>query len=63
MNLDQLRIWIVARCNASERGANLVEYILIVAIIAVILIIAIGVFGGVLDSKYRTQADSVVNAQ
>ena len=40
-NLELLRTWIVARTTRTERGANLVEYILLVAFIALLVIAAV----------------------
>ncbi|GIU87658.1 MAG TPA: hypothetical protein VNN07_07245 [Candidatus Tectomicrobia bacterium] len=41
MNLDLFRTWLVARTTKTERGANLVEYILLVAFIALLVIAAV----------------------
>ena len=40
-----LSTWLRARFSDSERGASLVEYALLVALIAVICIIALGFLG------------------
>ena len=42
-----------------ERGASLVEYALLVALIAVIALVAITAFGGELSSEYAEIADSI----
>ena len=41
MNLFVLKTWLQARCSRDERGANLVEYILLVALIALAVIGAV----------------------
>jgi len=51
MNLDVLKIWIQARCK-TERGASLVEYALLVALIAVVCIVAISILGGEAADKF-----------
>ena len=43
--------WLQARCK-TDRGATLVEYALLVALIAVVCIIAITVLGGNADKKF-----------
>ncbi|MFP5322561.1 MAG: Flp family type IVb pilin [Acidimicrobiia bacterium] len=51
MNFDVLKTWLQARCK-TERGASLVEYALLVALIAVVCIIAITFLGEEADSKF-----------
>ena len=41
MNLFVLRTWLQAKFTKDERGANLVEYILLVALIALAVIAAV----------------------
>jgi len=41
MNLFVLKTWLQSRFTKDERGANLVEYILLVALIAVTVIAAV----------------------
>jgi Flp pilus assembly pilin Flp len=41
MNLFVLETWLQARFTKDERGANLVEYMLVVALIALVVIAAV----------------------
>ena len=47
-----LRSWVRAKIAVDERGANLVEYILLVALIAIAVMAAVLFLGGGLTSKY-----------
>ncbi|XYH94747.1 Flp family type IVb pilin [Sorangium sp. So ce1128] len=48
-----------------NRGANLVEYIMLVGVIALIAIAGFKLFGGKVEQKIKEQADSVgdINGQ
>jgi len=48
---DFVSAWLQARCN-TDRGASLVEYALLVALIAVVCVIAITFLGKSADSKF-----------
>jgi pilus assembly protein Flp/PilA len=48
-----------ARFGRSERGAALVEYALLVALIAVVCIVAITLLGGRASSKFQNIANSL----
>ena len=52
--------WLQARCK-TDRGASLVEYALLVALIAVVCIIAITVLGRSASEKF-SQVGSAVSA-
>jgi pilus assembly protein Flp/PilA len=54
-----LATWLRARFSDSERGASLVEYALLVALIAVICIVAIGVLGKNASSKFNDVGNSI----
>jgi pilus assembly protein Flp/PilA len=45
--------WLVARCKA-DRGASLVEYALLVALIAVVCIVAVTILGKNASSKFSS---------
>lgn len=45
-----------------ERGASLVEYALLVSLIAMVCIAAIAFFGDETNSSFTTTGDSIVNA-
>lgn len=61
MNLELITTWIKARFDG-ERGASLVEYALLLALIAVVCIVAIGFLGGEANSAFGTIGDSVSEA-
>ena len=44
--------WVRARLARTERGASLVEYALLVALIAVVCIVAISFVGGQANEKF-----------
>jgi len=52
MNFFVLRSWIQAKLGRDERGANLVEYILLVALIALAVIAAVVFLRGQVSSKF-----------
>lgn len=43
----------------NEDGASIVEYALLVSLIAVVALIAVTAFGGALSTKYSDIADSI----
>ena len=45
MDLFVLKTWILAKLNCDERGASMVEYGLLLALIAVVCIAALGFLG------------------
>ena len=52
--------WVIARANiTSDRGANLVEYGLLVALIAVVCIAAVTLLGKSTSSKFSSVASAV----
>ena len=64
--MDLIRYWqdhcapyLRAKFGNSERGASLVEYALLVALIAVICIVAIAFLGRSASSKFSTVGSSV----
>ena len=64
--MDLIRYWqehcapyLRAKFGNSERGASLVEYALLVALIAVICIVAIAFLGQSASSKFSTVGSSV----
>ena len=57
MDLNYWRAWIAVRwqlAGQSQRGANLVEYILLIAFIAIIVIVAVKVLGRTLSTKFSS---------
>ena len=64
MNLFVVRTWLIARFTNSERGASMVEYILLVALIALAVIAAVVFLRGQLERKVQRrgqQGQSVIN--
>jgi pilus assembly protein Flp/PilA len=55
-----LRTWIAARRD-DERGASLVEYVLLVALIAVVCIIAISFLGQTASQTFSDTGASIAN--
>ena len=51
--------YLQARFNTDERGAALVEYALLVALIAVAAIVAMGVLGGEVNEKFVDVGNSL----
>lgn len=51
--------YVRARCGQDERGASLVEYALLVALIAVVCIVAISFLGGAASDKLSEVGDSI----
>ena len=56
-----LATWLRARFSDSERGASLVEYALLVALIAVVCIIAIQVLGQKASSSFSSTGSAIAN--
>jgi pilus assembly protein Flp/PilA len=55
MDLFVLKTWIQAKFNlADERGASMVEYGLLLALIAVIAIVAVKALGTSVSTKFST---------
>ena len=57
-SLEFLATWLRARFD-EERGASLVEYALLVALIAVVCIAAISLLGGNASTKFSSVANSI----
>jgi pilus assembly protein Flp/PilA len=56
MNYQVLKAWLLAHCE-SERGATMVEYVLILALIAIFVIGVVTALGGKVSQKF-SQASS-----
>jgi pilus assembly protein Flp/PilA len=56
-----LNTWLQSKMD-TERGASLVEYALLVALIAVVCIIAITFLGDEASSKFNTVGSSIAGA-
>ena len=53
MNIYVLKTWLTAKFTKDERGANLVEYILLVALIALAVIAAVVFLRGQVSDKFN----------
>ena len=53
MNLFVLKTWLQTKLAKDERGANLVEYILLVALIALAVIAAVIFLRGQVSAKFN----------
>ena len=54
--------WLVTHINRDERGASLVEYALLVALIAVACIVAIGILGDNAATKFSDVGSQIGGA-
>lgn len=57
MNLFVIKTWLEARFADGERGATMVEYVLILALIAILVIGVVAALGSSVSSKF-SQASS-----
>ena len=62
MNLFVIRTWLQARFTATERGASMVEYILLVALIALAVIAAVSFLGRGMTDKFNTEGSQLSSA-
>jgi pilus assembly protein Flp/PilA len=62
MNLFVVRTWLQARFTETERGASMVEYILLVALIALAVLAAVSFLGGTMTSKFNTEGSQLSSA-
>jgi Flp pilus assembly pilin Flp len=60
MDLFVLKAWLTAKLNVrDERGANLVEYILLLAFIALIVIGVVKALGNKVSDKFSSASSSL----
>jgi pilus assembly protein Flp/PilA len=59
MNLFVLRTWLQAKFTKDERGASMVEYILLVALIALAVIAAVVFLRGQVSSKFNDAGSKI----
>ena len=60
LQFDILKTWLQARTK-TDRGASLVEYALLVALIAVVCIVAISFLGSEASTKFSKTGNSISN--
>ena len=58
-SFDVFATWLRARFGDSERGASLVEYALLVALIAVVCIAAVTILGKNASNKFNSVGNSI----
>ena len=58
-NLYFLKTWLQAKFTDDERGANLVEYILLIALIAILVIAAVAFLQGRVTEKFSEAGSSL----
>ena len=61
MNLFMLKTWLQAKLGKDEQGANLVEYILLVALIALAVIGAVMFMRGQVSDKMNYAGSKISN--
>ena len=59
LSYEFLANWLRARFSDSERGASLVEYALLVALIAVVCIAAVTILGKNASNKFNSVGSSI----
>jgi pilus assembly protein Flp/PilA len=59
LSFDFLAAWLRAKFGDDEKGASLVEYALLVALIAVVCIVAITFLGEAASSKFDSVGSSI----
>ena len=62
MNLLVVRTWLQARFTSTERGASMVEYILLVALIALAVFAAVTFLGGTMTGKFNQEGSQISSA-
>jgi Flp pilus assembly pilin Flp len=62
MNLLVVRTWLQARFTTTERGASMVEYILLVALIALAVIAAVVFLKDQVNGKFNQSGSSLSSA-
>jgi pilus assembly protein Flp/PilA len=58
---EALAAWLRARFSSSDRGASLVEYALLVALIAIVCVIAIQFLGSKADESFSKTGSGLAN--
>jgi pilus assembly protein Flp/PilA len=62
MNLFVLKTWLETKLHKDEDGASLVEYILLVALIALAVIAAVSFLGGTMTNKFNNEGSQLSSA-
>ncbi len=61
MNIFVLKTWLQTKLATDERGANLVEYVLLVALIALAVIAAVVFLRGQVSDKFNDAGTQIQN--
>jgi Flp pilus assembly pilin Flp len=59
MDLFVLKTWLQAKFAKDERGANLVEYVLLLTFIALIVIVVVTKLGGKVSEKFSSASSTL----
>jgi Flp pilus assembly pilin Flp len=59
MDLFVFKTWLIARFTKDERGANLVEYVLLLTFIALAVILVVTNLGGKVKEKFSSASSTL----
>ena len=59
---EYLMTWLLARFGVTDRGASLVEYVLLLSLIALVCLAALSFLGGANGGSLNRSGNSIVNA-
>ncbi|MCU1426663.1 MAG: Flp/Fap pilin component [Actinomycetia bacterium] len=59
MDLFVLKSWLIARFSNNERGANLVEYVLLLTFIALLVIVVVTNLGNKVSTKFSSASSQL----
>ena len=62
MNLFVVRTWLEARFTATERGASMVEYILLVALIVLAVLAAVTFLSRTMNDSFNREGSQLSSA-
>jgi Flp pilus assembly pilin Flp len=62
MNLFVFRTWLEARFTSTERGASMVEYILLVALIVLAVLAAVTFLSRTINDAYNREGSQISSA-
>jgi Flp pilus assembly pilin Flp len=62
MNLFVLRTWLEAKFVKDEKGASMVEYILLVALICLAVLAAVTFLSRTMNNKFNTEGSQISSA-
>ena len=62
LQFDFLKAWIQSHIAKTDRGASLVEYALLVALIAVVCIVAVNFIGSSAKDTFNSTGSAITNS-